>query len=131
MSEPAKTTKLVALGVGLFAIGYSLGILTAPRSGSATRSKMVYQAKKTKDDLEAELVEVYNKTKNSLRKVSIDNPKVTSKVKAVKDAAEESQKKIKDLISAMGGNDNLDEDLNAALNNARQALSDLKTYVTK
>ncbi len=121
----------MAAGAGLLAVGYSLGILTAPRSGSATRNKLAYQAKKTKIDVERELSSVYEQTKKSLKNLAKENPKLTSKVKAVKEAAEDSQKKIKDLISATQGSGQLDEDLDAALNNAKKALSDLKSYISK
>jgi gas vesicle protein len=131
MPKLINLSKIMAAGAGLLAVGYSLGILTAPRSGSATRNKLAYQAKKTKIDVERELSSVYEQTKKSLKNLAKENPKLTSKVKAVKEAAEDSQKKIKDLISATQGSGQLDEDLDAALNNAKKALSDLKSYISK
>ena len=131
MPKPITVAKLLAAGAGLFSVGYSLGVLTAPRSGLATRNKLAYQAKKTKVDIQRKLQSVFNQTKQSLKNLADENPKLTIKIKAVKDAAEDSQKKIKELISAVGNDGELDEDLDAALNNAKKALNDLKNYISK
>jgi signal transduction histidine kinase len=66
-----------------------------------------------------------------LDKLAKDNPKLTTKVKEAKTTAQKSQTKVKQLITAIHGQDNYDDDLESALKSAKTALSDLKRYLSK
>ena len=127
----AKVGKTIGKGLGLMFIGYAVGILTAPRSGKQTRRKIEQKATNSVRDIEKELKIVYKDTKDYLDKLAKDNPTLTNKVKDAKSKAQKSQIKVKELLSAIHGQDNVDEDLDSALKSAKVALSDLKRYISK
>lgn len=127
----ARLGKTVGKGAGLVFIGYLVGLLTAPRSGKQTRGKIKDDAKNSVAALEKQLKIVYKDTKEYLDKLSKDSPEVTSKVKDAKAAAEKSQTKVKQLLSAIHGGDNVDDDLDSALKSAKSTLADLKRYISK
>jgi gas vesicle protein len=130
----ATARKIVRRSLGLFALGYGLGILTAPRSGKQTRGKI---KKTTNDsinsvtDIEKDLKKVYSQTKEILTNFSKENPTLNAKLKKTVSAAQKSQSKVKDLLSAIHGQDNVDDDLSAALKNAKKSLDEIKKYIKK
>ncbi len=116
--------------LGLIAVGYVLGLLTAPRSGKRTRTKI----KNSKDlvaDIEKDLKDIYSQTKEVLAKLAQEQPKLTEDLKKLKEQAMSSQSKVKDLLSAIHGHDNFDEDLTTTIKDAKKALESLKHYLSK
>lgn len=127
----SKLRKIAAGGFGLIALGYALGILTAPKSGKQTRKKIKKTAKNSVSDIERDLKTIYSQTKDTLDKLSKNNPEITSKYKDVKSTATKSQAKLKNILSSLHGQDNLDEDLTNALKDSKQVLADLKNFLKK
>lgn len=127
----SKLKKVITGGFSLLAIGYALGILTAPKSGKQTRKRLRKTAKNSMYDMERDLKTIYSQTKNTLDQLAKDNPTLSSRYNNAKDLAEKSQHKLKGLISAIHGHDNVDEDLEAALKDAKSALMGLKSFLKK
>lgn len=127
----AKLRRIIGGGFRLVALGYALGVITAPRSGKQTRRRIKKSTKKSVRDIERDLKTVYSQTKATLNIVAKDNPEVTAKIKNAKEAAQKSQSKVKNLLSAIHGQDNVDDDLEAALKDAKSVLQDLKQFITK
>lgn len=126
----AKSHKTHHSRLRLVAVGYVLGLLTAPRSGKRTRTKI----KNSKDlvaDIEKDLKDVYSQTKEVLAKLAQEDPRVTEDFKKLKEQAISSQSKVKDLLSAIHGHDNFDTDLVSTMKEAKKALNSLKDYLSK
>lgn len=112
------------------AVGYALGFLTAPRSGKRTRNKL----KDSKDpvaDIEKDLKDIYTDTKTALIKLTKDKPELTANLIKLKDKATASQGRVKELLSAIHGHDDVDGDLDLALKDAKESLSALKRYLSE
>lgn len=127
----AQLRKNVGRGLGLMFVGYAAGLLTAPRSGKQTRRRIKKEAKSSVNDMEKQLKVVYKDTKQYLDKLAEDSPKVTTKLKEAKSTAQKSQTKVKQLLSAIHGEDNFDDDLESALKSAKTSLDNLKHYISK
>ncbi|MHB1864594.1 MAG: hypothetical protein ACYCPS_00290 [Candidatus Saccharimonadales bacterium] len=127
----SKIKKLITGGFGLIALGYALGILTAPKSGKQTRKTLKNTNKNALPDIERDLKTIYSQTKTTLDKLATNNPELADRYKAAKRAADSSQEKIKQLLSAINGQDNVDEDLAKVLSDAKQVLADLNKYLKK
>lgn len=127
----AKAKNILKRSLGLFALGYGLGVLTAPRSGRQTRKHLKKAADNSVSDIEKDLKKVYSQTKDSLSEFNRKNPSLNSKLKTVSSSALKSQAKVKELLSAIHGQDNVDDDLSAALNSAKSSLAELKKYLIK
>jgi len=127
----SKLRKVAAGGFGILAVGYALGILTAPQSGKQTRKDIKDKATNSVSDLERDLKTIYSQTKATLDKLAKDNPKLSDKIKTAKTTAQKSQIKIRDILTAIHGRDNVDDDLEVVLLDAKIALNDLKDYLKK
>ena len=79
----AKDRRIPGRGFSLLALGYVIGVLTAPRSGKRTRSK-IKNSKDRVSDIEKELKDLYSQTKTVLTKLSKDEPKLTENLKKLK-----------------------------------------------
>jgi gas vesicle protein len=126
----AKDRRIPGRSLSLVALGYALGLLTAPRSGKRTRSK-IKNSKDPVSDIEKELKDLYSQTKKVLAKLAADEPKLNENLKKLKEQAMSSQAKVKDLLSAIHGHDEIDTDLDTAINEAKDALKSLKQYLSK
>jgi gas vesicle protein len=127
----ASRKKIVGGTVAALAAGYVIGILTAPRSGKKSRKNIKRVASSSVADVERQLKDLYKQSQELIDKFSKDNPKLTTKLEQVKERASVSQGKIKNLLSAIHGNDSVDEDLSKAVTEAREAYLHLKDYVSK
>ena len=123
--------KIIRRTIGLLTLGYAAGLLTAPSSGKQTREKLKQAASHSTSEVEQELKKLYKETSDAIKEFSKDNPKVTDKLKQAKKTAELSQAKLKQLISAVKGRDNIDDDLSEAIGEAKKAVNDLLKFVKK
>jgi gas vesicle protein len=123
--------KIVGGTLVALAAGYMVGILTAPRSGKKTRKQLKKTADHSIADLEKQLKNLHKQGQSLIDKFNKQNPKVSAKLKDVKAVALRNQAKLKELLSAIHGNDSVDEDLDKALRDAKDAFSDLSKYLSK
>jgi gas vesicle protein len=123
-----KVRKSITKVIGLLTVGYVAGLLTAPRSGQRTRKRL--QKSVNIQQIEREFKSIYSENKDLLNKVS-KIPKFNSKFKEIENRTRTSQKKIKNILSSLHGQDNLDEDLEAALSRAKESLNELRKFIKK
>lgn len=117
------------------AAGYIAGILTAPKSGAATRKDIkntvdtgIAEAEKQLKNLHTELdrllAEAKKQGKNATGKAKASYEEVTGKAGAAKDKARE-------LISAIHEGEAEDRELQRAVTEAQKAIQHLKAYLKK
>jgi len=123
--------RILGVSAVVLGAGYLVGLLTAPRSGLRTRKRIKKTADNSVADIERQLKSLYKQSQEQIDKFNKQNPQLSTKLKQTKDTAIASQNKIKDLLSAIHGNDSVDEDLSSAINDAKQALKHLGKYITK
>lgn len=117
------------------AVGYVVGILTAPKSG-----------KETRQDIKNEVGKRLNEAERQLKIVLADLTKLISDAKAVSDKlsgsaqqelveliakAKDSKEKARTVLSAVHEGDAEDKDLQFAIKEANSAISHLKKYLKK
>lgn len=126
------TAKNIAGGalVGL-AVGYVAGILTAPDSGKNTRNKIEKTANDTINEIEKQFKSLYKQSQDLIDKVLAENPKVSKALDSAIEAVKDSQKKIKQIISSIKGDENINQDLNEAIKEAKLAIAHLSDFATK
>lgn len=126
------TAKNIAGGalVGL-AVGYVAGILTAPDSGKNTRNKIEKTANDTINEIEKQFKSLYKQSQDLIDKVLAENPKVSKALDSAIEGVKDSQKKIKQIISSIKGDENINQDLNEAIKEAKLAIAHLSDFATK
>jgi gas vesicle protein len=125
------SNKVIGGAIAGIALGYLAGILTAPSSGKATRHKIKETTTKSMAEIEKQLKSVYKQSQDLVKKVLEENPKVNEKLQTAINAVAKSQAKIKRILSSIHGNDNVDEDLNQAIAEAKLAMKHLGEFVKK
>lgn len=132
----SKKVRNVAIFTGLAAAaGYVAGILTAPKSGKETRQDIADAAVRAKQQAEKQLkhlhselseliVEVKKKTQNASEAVKKEVDKALKQATVAKETA-------RNLLSSIHEGDGQDEDLQAAVKEAKRAIAHLKEYVGK
>lgn len=128
--------KNVAIGAAIAgAVGYVAGILTAPKSGRATRRDIKDAALKAKLEAEKQLKSLHTQTNTLLQEGKTAAAKLSGDAKKdwlkLEKGALASREKLRAVLSSIhdGGAD--DEDLQAVLKDANKAIVDLKKYLTK
>lgn len=121
--------KKLALGSTLAAAaGYVAGVLTAPKSGKATRSDIKGLADKDVKKLHAELDQLVKDAKAASSKASTKSKKEISELV---DKAKDAKEKAREVASAIHEGDAKDQDLAKALKQSKNALNNLRTYLKK
>jgi len=130
------TLKKIAVGSAIAATaGYVAGILTAPKSGRATRSdikdfstKNAREAEKELKKLHTELDKLIAGSKKRGAKLSVKGKKELDNLVA---KAKVSKEKTREVISAIHEGDAEDKDLKKAIEDANTAIGHLKDYLKK
>jgi gas vesicle protein len=130
------TLKRVALGSAIAATaGYVAGLLTAPKSGKATRSdikdftsKNMREAEKELKKLHTELGKLINESKKRGDSLGAKAQKELSNLVS---KAKVSKEKTREVISAIHEGDAADKDLQNAVDDAKLAIKHLKDYLKK
>jgi gas vesicle protein len=130
------TLKRVALGSAIAATaGYVAGLLTAPKSGKATRSdikdftsKNMREAEKELKKLHTELDKLINVSKKRGDSLGAKAQKELSNLVS---KAKVSKEKTREVISAIHEGDAADKDLQNAVDDAKLAIKHLKDYLKK
>ena len=131
-----KDGKKFAIGAAIAAAaGYLAGILTAPKSGKETRKDIQNTAVKVKTEAEKKL-KVLHSELNDLLKQAIDSAKKVKKgadeeFATVVAKAQVAKDKAREILSALHDDDVDDEDLKKAINEVKQSIEHLKSYLNK
>jgi gas vesicle protein len=117
------------------AIGYVAGILTAPKSGKETRKDIGDAASRAKNEAERKLKSLHselslliNQSKERLSKLSAEAKK---DLMAAIDKAQSAREKARQILSGFHEGDAGDKDLQTAIKEADQAITHLKSFLTK
>jgi gas vesicle protein len=132
----ASKSKNFTLGALIAAsMGYLAGILTAPKSGRATRKDIAKNASKAKTQGEKQLKKLYKELdvqiKAGEKKIKNAKTSADAELKKAVDSAKKSQRKAKLLLSALHEGDAEDPDLKAIINETKKARADLKKFLKK
>lgn len=130
------STKRFAVGALLAGVaGYLAGILTAPKSGKETRddiknnaNKLITDAEKELKDLHTQLTKNIDTAKKLISKVS---GQAREQLEKNINKATVTKQKVREILSAIHEDGAEDEDLKAAITDARQAIKNLKSYLSK
>ena len=116
-------------------IGYLAGILTAPKSGKATRQDIKDNVDRGWSEAEKELKKLHTELATRLEDVKALSAKLTGKAKEEVDAslnmARDAKEKVREMLSAIHEGDAEDEDLQRAIKQANSALGHIKDYLKK
>lgn len=135
MSE-SNSSKKVAMGVVVAStIGFIAGVLFAPKSGKETRGDIKNTASHVKSELEKKLKVIYKELNEVVTEAKVRYEKSSDIVKKdlgkLLDQAKISQEKVKEILSAVRDGDSHDPELTKALNEAKSAIDNLKSYLKK
>lgn len=130
------STKKWALGALLAAAaGYVAGILTAPKSGKATRAGIQKKATSAKNDAEMSLKELHNELgeliKQSKSKLSGATKTVQKGFSEVLNGAESAKNKIHDVLKALKSSNVDVKELQKAMKDANKSVDHLKKFLGK
>lgn len=129
-----KSTKRFALGtMAAIGVGYLAGILTAPKSGKETRkdikdttAKGITVAEKELKQLHTQLADVLGQAKD---KASDASGKAKEGLDEAIDSAKQAKEKARQILSAVHEGDTDDKDLKQSIDEAKKAITHLKTYL--
>jgi gas vesicle protein len=126
----------LALGTILVAgAGYIAGILTAPKSGRQTRKDIRTAARKAKVEAERNLKRANRELGQLLDEVGAKaktvGGKAAEELNKVKDQAEKVRQKSREILSAIHEGEADDDELQRVVNDVKQAVKHLKSYLGK
>lgn len=117
------------------AVGYGIGVLTAPKSGKETRKDIKNAASKAKSEAEKKLKELHSELNTKLTDVRAATGKATGAARTEVDKAIEkataAKEKVRDVLSSLHEGDAEDPDLQKALKDAKDALKNLEKFAKK
>lgn len=117
------------------AAGYIAGLLTAPKSGRATREDLKTAADSTISKTERELKKLHTELNDLLAESKKRGSKVQGKAKAeyddVTEMAAKAKQKARELLSAIHEGDADNKDLQRAMTEASRAVKHLKAFLKK
>lgn len=131
-----KSFKRLAIGTIIAgAAGYLAGLLTAPKSGRATREDIKTAADNTITRTERELKKLHTELTELLAESKKRGSKAQGKAKAelddVTEMAAKAKQKARELLSAIHEGDADNKDLQRAINEASKAVKHLKAFLKK
>jgi gas vesicle protein len=122
-----------ALAAG--AVGYLIGILTAPKSGKETREDIRNAAMKAKSEAEKRLKALLSELNQKIEAAKVQGAKLKGKAKVEFDKATQkavnAKQKVREVLSALHDGDADDPELKQAIKDAKAAIKNLETYVKK
>lgn len=115
------------------AVGYVAGILTAPKSGQATRQDIADKAEDAKDSAEDQLNQANDELKDLLKTAKEKTVALSSTARAEFNEAvikaKDAQNKTGEVLKAVRKGEATDPELNKAVKQARQAAKNLGKYL--
>lgn len=129
-----KSVKRVAAGALIAgAAGYVAGVLTAPKSGKATRTDLKNKVEKTTTELEQTLKQLHSQLSTTIDSASktTKNVKAVAKVRArqVTHSALAAKEKVRSALSTLHEGDHEKRDLEKAVSEAQKAIEHLEKYI--
>lgn len=136
LERKKKNVKRAAIiGSVAAAAGYAAGVLTAPKSGKATRQGLKKVADKTYDEAEKDLKELNGELLKLVREAKSGSKKLSTRAqKELNDAietAKDTKEKGREMLSAVREGSAKDKDLKKAMKDADAALKHLRDYLKK
>ncbi len=136
MADPIKTAKRIAIGASIAgAAGYIAGILSAPKSGKATRdalrkatTKNVNEFESQLHTLQTELGDLVNEAKG---KGDDLGSKAQKELRKLVDGAREAKDKAATVLTAVQHGQASNKDLNKAIADAKHSIEHIKDYLKK
>jgi gas vesicle protein len=131
-----KNFKRLALGTFIAgAAGYVAGLLTAPKSGKATREDIKTAADNTISETERQLKKLHTELTELLDETKKRGKDVSGKAKSEVDdltvMATAAKQKAREILSAIHEGDAENKDLQKAMTEATKAVKHLKSYLKK
>ncbi|MDL2342054.1 MAG: hypothetical protein QFB87_03180 [Patescibacteria group bacterium] len=136
MAHPMKTAKRIAASAAVAgAAGYLAGLLTAPKSGKATREEFLKAAGKNASDMEAQLNTLHTELGNLVDEAKGKGDDLGSKaqkeLRKLVDLSKDSKDKTATVLSALKNGKASDKDLKKAMADAKHAIDHIKDYLKK
>lgn len=136
-----KNTKRIAMGTMIAgAMGYIAGLLTAPRTGSETRTSIRNATDTSVIEIERQLKKLHTELNQLLGEV-VDEQQTTTKNQKddsqvalegeVISKATRAKQKTREIISAIHDGNADDKDLDKAVTEATKALQAMRSYLRK
>ena len=117
------------------AIGYGIGILTAPKSGKETRDDVKVAAQNYSKKVEQRLQNYHNELTELLAEAKITGMNYRGKARVeldkLLDVAVEARHRVNLAISALQKGDKVDTELESAITEADESIKKLKDFVEK
>jgi gas vesicle protein len=133
MNKGAKRLAIGTLIAG--AAGYVAGLLTAPKSGRATRQDIKDAADNTISETERQLKKLHTELTELLGETKKRGKDVQGKAKSELDditaKAVSAKDKARELLSAIHEGDTENKELQRAMNDASKAVTHLKKFLKK
>lgn len=130
-----KSGKMALTAAAAAGVGYVSGLLSAPRSGKRTRSKIAKSASKTKTDAEKQLKKLHSELNETIKDAEKQLTKAKSKandeLKQSINSAKETKQKARMILSALHDGDADDPDLKKMVVEANKARIHLSKFVKK
>jgi gas vesicle protein len=128
------TGKKLAAGAALGGIlGYIAGILTAPKSGKQTREELANKAGDAKNSAEGQLQSAVDELNEALKTAKGKSMALNAKARAEFDEtvvkAKDAQNKASQVLKAFKAGEADNPELNKAVKQAKQAISNLSKYL--
>ncbi|MDB5182022.1 MAG: YtxH protein [Candidatus Saccharibacteria bacterium] len=131
-----KAFKRLALGTVIAgAAGYVAGLLTAPKSGRATRKDIKDAADNTITETERQFKKLHTELNELLNETKKQSKTAQGKAKTELDdltaKAVTAKEKAREILSAIHEGDTENKELQRAMNDATKAVKHLKTFLKK
>ena len=133
MAKDNHTGRKLAIGTALAgAVGYVTGLLTAPKSGKATRGDIAGTAEDIKDTAEEQLQTLSTELKDLIKETKIKTIALSSQARKDFDEAvvkaKDAQNKATTVLKSVKAGEADDPQLNKAIKQAKQAKKNLGQY---
>jgi gas vesicle protein len=128
-----RTGKLALGALVAAGIGYAAGVLTAPKSGRETRKDIQTAALKAKREAEAKLKDLHSNLSdmisNAKRQMLHMGKSAQNELEQALEQANTAKDKARELLSAIHEGEANNTDLQAAIEEVKQATQHLKSFV--
>ncbi len=130
------TVRNVAIGSAIAAVGgFLTGILTAPKSGKATRGDIKKGANKGLAEAEKDLKKAHTELDKAIKQAKVNGGKLNAaaqkELNELLVKAKDSKEKAREVLSAVHEGDAEDQDLDRAIKAANRSVKHLKKYLKK